>query len=130
MYIQDGGVKLSVVNGVGRMAVVGMLGPGDFFGEGCLAGQQVRLGTATAILSTATTTLSLGELPGALSRGATEKSAYVRARTSARAVAGIGRREASVAASASSTRSKPWRSSSSLMISGGQTHNILNRLKA
>jgi CRP/FNR family cyclic AMP-dependent transcriptional regulator len=53
MYIQDGGVKLSVVNEVGRMAVVGMLGPGDFFGEGCLAGQHVRIGTATAIISTA-----------------------------------------------------------------------------
>jgi CRP/FNR family transcriptional regulator, cyclic AMP receptor protein len=53
MYIQDGGVKLSVVNEVGKMAVVGMLGPGDFFGEGCLAGQPVRIGTATAIISTA-----------------------------------------------------------------------------
>jgi hypothetical protein len=39
IYIQDGGVKLSVVNEVGRMAVVGMLGPGEFFGEGCLAGR-------------------------------------------------------------------------------------------
>jgi CRP-like cAMP-binding protein len=53
MYIQDGAVKLSVVNEVGRMAVVGMLGPGDFFGEGCLAGQHFRIGTATAIISTA-----------------------------------------------------------------------------
>jgi CRP-like cAMP-binding protein len=53
MYIQDGGVKLSVVNEVGRMAVVGLLGPGDFLGEGCLAGQHVRIGTATAIISTA-----------------------------------------------------------------------------
>jgi CRP-like cAMP-binding protein len=53
MYIQDGGVKLSVVNEVGRMAVVGMLGPGDFFGEGCLAGQHAGIGTATAIISTA-----------------------------------------------------------------------------
>src|ERR1700687_1545080 len=53
MYIQDGGVKLSVVNEVGRMAVVGMQGPGDFFGEWCLAGQHVRIGTATAMMSTA-----------------------------------------------------------------------------
>jgi CRP-like cAMP-binding protein len=53
MFIQNGGVKLSVVNEVGRMAVVGMLGPGDFFGEGCVAGQHVRIGTATAIISTA-----------------------------------------------------------------------------
>jgi CRP/FNR family transcriptional regulator, cyclic AMP receptor protein len=49
MYIQDGGVKLSVVNEVGKEAVVAMLGPGDFFGEGCLAGQEFRMGTATAI---------------------------------------------------------------------------------
>jgi CRP/FNR family cyclic AMP-dependent transcriptional regulator len=49
MYIQEGGVKLSVVNEGGKEAVVAMLGPGDFFGEGCLAGQPVRMGTATAI---------------------------------------------------------------------------------
>ncbi len=49
MYIQNGGVKLSVVNGVGKEAVVGILGPGDFFGEGCLAGQRICMGTATAI---------------------------------------------------------------------------------
>ena len=35
LYIQQGGVKLCVVNGAGREAVVAMLGPGDFFGEGC-----------------------------------------------------------------------------------------------
>ena len=52
MYIQKGGVKLSVVNEVGKEAVVAMLGPGDFFGEGCLAGQSVRMGTATAITPT------------------------------------------------------------------------------
>src|SRR5580765_105199 len=39
MYIQKRGVKLSVVNGSGREAVVTMLGPSDFFGEGCMAGQ-------------------------------------------------------------------------------------------
>ena len=51
MYLKDGGVKLSVVNGAGKEAVVAILGPGDFFGEGCLAGQPVRMGTATAITS-------------------------------------------------------------------------------
>jgi CRP/FNR family transcriptional regulator, cyclic AMP receptor protein len=51
-YIQEGGVKLSVVNEVGKEAVVGILGPGDFFGEGCLAGQQICMGTATAITPT------------------------------------------------------------------------------
>ena len=49
MYIQKGRVKLSVVNATGKEAVVAVLGPGDFFGEGCLAGQSIRIGTATAI---------------------------------------------------------------------------------
>ena len=49
LYIQMGGVKLSVLSKTGREAVVAMLGPGDFFGEGCLAGQSVRMGSATAI---------------------------------------------------------------------------------
>ncbi len=55
MYIQQGGVKLSVVNGTGKEAVVAILGPGDFFGEGCLAAQPVRIGAATA--ATAATVL-------------------------------------------------------------------------
>lgn len=49
MYLKEGSVKLSVVNGLGKEAVITILGPGDFFGEGCLAGQSVRMGTATAI---------------------------------------------------------------------------------
>jgi len=49
MYIQEGGVKLTVVNEVGKEAVVAILAPGDFFGEGCLAGQSVRMARATAI---------------------------------------------------------------------------------
>ena len=52
-YIQDGAVKLSVLSSAGREAVVAMLGPGDFFGEGCLAGQPLRMGTATAVVPTA-----------------------------------------------------------------------------
>jgi CRP/FNR family transcriptional regulator, cyclic AMP receptor protein len=48
-YVQKGGVRLSVVNESGKEAVVAVLGPGDFFGEGCLAGQPIRIGTATAI---------------------------------------------------------------------------------
>ena len=55
LYIQKGGVRLSVVNETGNSAVVAILGPGDFFGEGCLAGQSIRIGSATAI--TATTVL-------------------------------------------------------------------------
>jgi CRP/FNR family cyclic AMP-dependent transcriptional regulator len=49
LYLQKGGVRLSVVNEAGKEAVVAVLGPGDFFGEGCLAGQPIRVGTATAI---------------------------------------------------------------------------------
>jgi CRP/FNR family transcriptional regulator, cyclic AMP receptor protein len=49
MYVQKGGVKLSVVNGSGKEAVVAMFGPTDFFGEGCMAGQTLRMGTTTAV---------------------------------------------------------------------------------
>jgi CRP-like cAMP-binding protein len=48
-YVHAGRVKLSVSSRAGREAVVGILGPGDFFGEGCLADQPVRLGSATAM---------------------------------------------------------------------------------
>ena len=51
-YIQEGGVKLSALSRRGREAVVAMLAPGDFFGEGCLAGQPLRMGTATALVPT------------------------------------------------------------------------------
>jgi len=53
LYIQSGGVKLSVLSRTGREAVVAMLGPGDFFGEGCLAGQKLRMGSAVAITPSA-----------------------------------------------------------------------------
>jgi len=52
MYIQDGEVKLSVLSKTGREAVIAMLGPGDFFGEGCLAGQPLRMGTAKTVMPT------------------------------------------------------------------------------
>lgn len=51
MYIHKGAVKLSVQSRVGREAVVAMPGPGDFFGEGALAGQPLRMGKATALTS-------------------------------------------------------------------------------
>ena len=53
LYVQSGGVKLSVLSKTGKEAVVAMLGPGDFFGEGCLAGQPLRMGSATAITPSA-----------------------------------------------------------------------------
>ena len=51
-YIQEGGVKLSALSQRGREAIVAMLAPGAFFGEGCLAGQPLRMGTATALVPT------------------------------------------------------------------------------
>jgi CRP-like cAMP-binding protein len=47
-YLQKGAIKLSVLSQGGKEAVVAMLGPGDFFGEGALAGQSIRIATATA----------------------------------------------------------------------------------
>jgi CRP-like cAMP-binding protein len=49
LYIQKGAVKLSVLSKAGREGIVAMLGPGEFFGEGCLAGQPTRRGSATAM---------------------------------------------------------------------------------
>src|SRR6202790_185812 len=66
MYVQKGGVKLSVVNGSGKEAVVAMFGPTDFFGEGCMAGQTLRMGTATAITPTTLLVIEKAELLRAL----------------------------------------------------------------
>src|SRR5580765_9080962 len=52
-YVQEGGIKLSVLSSAGKEAVVAMLGPGDFLGEGSLAGQPLRMGAATAVMRTA-----------------------------------------------------------------------------
>ena len=49
-YVQQGGVKLGVLSHEGKEAIVAMLGPGDFFGEGALAGQVVRMATAIATI--------------------------------------------------------------------------------
>jgi CRP/FNR family transcriptional regulator, cyclic AMP receptor protein len=50
-YIQKGAVKLSVLSSIGKEAVVAILAPGDFFGEGALADQPFRIGTATAVVA-------------------------------------------------------------------------------
>jgi CRP/FNR family transcriptional regulator, cyclic AMP receptor protein len=47
--IQKGKVKIAVVSNAGKEAVIAVLGPGDFFGEGCLAGQPLRMATAVAM---------------------------------------------------------------------------------
>jgi CRP/FNR family transcriptional regulator, cyclic AMP receptor protein len=62
MYLQKGGAKLTVVNEVGKEAIVAILGPGDFFGEGCLAGQPIRMGTASATTPTTVLLIEKGEM--------------------------------------------------------------------
>ena len=61
-YIQKGGIRLSVVNESGKEAVVAVLGPGDFVGEGCLAGQPIRIGTATAVAPTTALVIEKSEM--------------------------------------------------------------------
>jgi len=62
MYVQKGGVKFSVVNASGKEAVVAMFGPTDFFGEGCMAGQTIRMGTARAMTPTTLLVMEKNEL--------------------------------------------------------------------
>jgi CRP/FNR family cyclic AMP-dependent transcriptional regulator len=66
MYLQEGGVKLTVVNESGKEAVVAILGLGDFLGEGCLAGELLCMATATAIGPTTVLTIEKHEMTRAL----------------------------------------------------------------
>jgi len=61
-YIQEGGVRLTVVNESGKEAVVAVLGPGDFFGEGCLAGQSVCMVTASTVAPTTVLRIEKAEM--------------------------------------------------------------------
>ena len=61
-YIQKGAIKLSVLSRIGKEAVVAMLAPGDFFGEGALAGQSVRIGTATAVVASSVLIIDKGAM--------------------------------------------------------------------
>jgi len=70
MYIQKGGVKFSVVNGSGKEAVVAMFGPTDFFGEGCMAGQPLRMGTTTAVTPTTLLAMPKRRVAARAARGA------------------------------------------------------------
>ena len=62
MYIQKGAVRLSVLSHAGKEAIVGMLGPGDFLGEGALAGQPVRMGSAKAVSATSVLVLPKAQM--------------------------------------------------------------------
>jgi CRP/FNR family transcriptional regulator, cyclic AMP receptor protein len=62
IYLQKGGVKLSVLSRAGREAVVAMLGPGDFVGEGALAGQAYRMATARTVVATTALAIEKAEM--------------------------------------------------------------------
>jgi CRP/FNR family cyclic AMP-dependent transcriptional regulator len=62
IYIQEGSVKLTVVNQTGKEGVVAILGPGDFLGEGCLAGQSICMATATAMSPTTVLVIAKNEM--------------------------------------------------------------------
>lgn len=62
MYIQEGAVKLTALSASGKEAIIAVLGPGDFFGEGCMAGQPVRVGNATAIVASTVLMIEKGEM--------------------------------------------------------------------
>ena len=62
LYIQEGSVKIAVSSTAGKEAVVAILGPGDFLGEGCLAGQQLRIATATAMTPGSALVVEKGEM--------------------------------------------------------------------
>jgi CRP-like cAMP-binding protein len=62
MYIQSGGIKLTIVNEFGKQAVVAILGPGDFFGEACLAGHSICMVSATTIASTTVLVIERSEM--------------------------------------------------------------------
>jgi len=66
MFIQKGAVKISVLSRTGKEAVVAMLGPGDFFGEGALTGQSIRIGTATATMPTIVLVIEKAVMAGLL----------------------------------------------------------------
>ena len=66
MYIKRGGVKLSVLSAGGKQAIVGVMKPGDFIGEGCLAGQPLRMGTATAMTPSTLLAIDKREMTRAL----------------------------------------------------------------
>jgi CRP/FNR family transcriptional regulator, cyclic AMP receptor protein len=62
IYIQSGNAKVTVVNPQGKEAVLALLGPGDFLGEGCIVGNPVRMATATAMAAIEATLIEKKEL--------------------------------------------------------------------
>jgi CRP/FNR family cyclic AMP-dependent transcriptional regulator len=67
-FVKQGKVKMAVLSPQGKQAVIALLGPGDFFGEGCLAGQPVRMATATALMECSIVRLAKPTMIQALQR--------------------------------------------------------------
>ena len=67
-YLERGKVKLTVVSTTGKEATIGILGEGDFFGEGSLAGQALRMGSATAMTDCSILRIDKKAMMGALHR--------------------------------------------------------------
>jgi CRP/FNR family cyclic AMP-dependent transcriptional regulator len=65
-YIQTGRIKLTVLSDQGKEAVIGILGPGQFFGEGCLNGHKLRISTTTAMENCLITTITRTAMIAAL----------------------------------------------------------------
>ena len=61
-YIQSGNVKMTIVNPQGKEAVLALLGPGDFLGEGCITGNVARMATVTAMASVTVTSIEKKEM--------------------------------------------------------------------
>jgi CRP/FNR family transcriptional regulator, cyclic AMP receptor protein len=65
-YIQKGKIKVTVLSDQGKEAVIGILGPGQFFGEGCMNGHKLRISTTTAMENCVITTITKGAMIAAL----------------------------------------------------------------
>src|SRR5689334_16311342 len=76
-YLQTGKVKLAVVSKTGKEATIGILGDGSFFGEGSLAGQPLRMGTASAMTDCAVLRIEKNAMMQALHREPTISEMFV-----------------------------------------------------
>jgi CRP/FNR family cyclic AMP-dependent transcriptional regulator len=77
VYVQNGSVRVTVVNESGKEAVVAVFGPGDFIGEGSMAGQTIRVGTATAIAPTTVLIIERDEMLRALHAESSLSSRFI-----------------------------------------------------
>jgi len=76
-YIQKGKIKLTVLSKQGKEAVIAILGKGDFFGEGCLAGQPLRMATATAMSECSVVRMKKGRMVRVLQKEPTFSEMFV-----------------------------------------------------